>query len=272
MPNGGSVDGRVDSDVVGRIFREESGRSIATLIRVLGDIDVAEDMVQEAFAMALDRWPRDGLPPNPGAWITTTARNRAIDRLRRATRGEELLAEKAVLDPGGLGLADDPEEVGAVRDDQLRLLFTCCHPALSVEARIALTLRLLGGLTTGEVARAFLVAETTMGQRLSRAKKKIAVANIPYRVPEDHDLPDRLGGVLHVLYLVYNAGADGEGRDELCADAIRLARVLVQLMPDEPEAVGLFAFVWLELASPDSGSVDAMQLWVLIYAVVTLAG
>jgi RNA polymerase sigma-70 factor (ECF subfamily) len=214
------------------------------LIRVLGDVDLAEDAVQEAFAVALRRWPVDGLPPNPGAWITTTARNRAIDRLRRDARGQELLRDAAALadDP-------DPEEATAVPDDRLRLLFTCCHPALSVEARVALTLRLLGGLSTAEVARAFLVPERTMAQRLVRAKRKIRAARIPYRVPADHELPDRLRPVLAVVYLVYNAGADrgpaDPDADDLRAEAIRLARLLVALMADEPEAAGLLALLLL---------------------------
>jgi RNA polymerase sigma-70 factor (ECF subfamily) len=233
---------------VGRIFREESGRSVATLIRVFGDIDVAEDAVQEAFAVALQRWPADGLPPNPGAWITTTARNRAVDRLRRESRGRELLGDVSRLSPGDE--EHDAEEVLPVQDDRLRLIFTCCHPALSTEARIALTLRLLGGLTTAQVARAFLVAEPTMAQRLVRAKRKIKAAHIPYRVPQDHELPDRLRPVLAVIYLVYNAGADnpaGETSvgDELRGESIRLARLLASLMPDEPEVAGLLALLLL---------------------------
>jgi RNA polymerase sigma-70 factor, ECF subfamily len=170
---------------VGRIFREESGRSVAALIRAFGDIDVAEDAVQEAFAIAASKWPGDGLPPNPGGWITTTARNRAIDRLRRESRGRELLCEAAVLSPGTSDTAM-PEEAGPVEDDRLRLIFTCCHPALSTEAQVALTLRLLGGLSTREVARSFLVTEQTMAVRLVRAKRKIKAARIPYRVPGDH--------------------------------------------------------------------------------------
>ena len=234
----------LDAAEIGRIFREESGRSVATLIRVFGDIDVAEDAVQEAFAVALRKWPVDGLPPNPGGWITTTARNRAIDRLRRESRGRELLSEVAVLSPGN----DDPgmpEEVGPVQDDRLRLIFTCCHPALSTEAQVALTLRLLGGLTTEEVARAFLVAEPTMAQRLVRAKRKIKAARIPYRVPEDHELPDRLRPVLAVVYLIYNAGLTSPAEPGLCSEAIRLARILATLMPDEPEVAGLLALLLL---------------------------
>src|SRR6266536_1151086 len=210
---------------VGRIFREESGRSVAALIRVFGDIDVAEDAVQEAFAIALGKWPGDGLPPNPGGWITTTARNRAIDRLRREARGRELLSEVAALSPDN----DDPgmpEEVGPVQDDRLRLIFTCCHPALSTEAQVALTLRLLGGASTNEVARSFLVTEPAMAQRLARAKRKIKAARIPYRVPEEHELPDRLRPVLAVVYLVYNTGLTSTTDPDLCSEAIRLARAL----------------------------------------------
>jgi RNA polymerase sigma-70 factor (ECF subfamily) len=239
---------KVDEAAVGRIFHEESGRSVATLIRIFGDIDVAEDAVQEAFALALRKWPGDGLPPNPGGWITTTSRNCAIDRLRRESRGRELLSELAVLRPGN----DDPVlgEVGRVQDDRLRLIFTCCHPALSTDAQVALTLRLLGGLATDEVARAFLVAEATMAQRLVRAKRKIKAARIPYRVPQDHELPQRLHPVLKVIYLVYNAGADSpaggqNAGDDLRGEAIRLARLLASLMADEPEVAGLLALLLL---------------------------
>jgi RNA polymerase sigma-70 factor, ECF subfamily len=234
---------RLEGAEVGRIFREESGRSLAALIRAFGDIDVAEDAVQEAFAVALGRWPRDGVPPNPGGWITTTARNHAIDRLRRESRGRELLSEVAVLLPG----SDDPgnPEVGPVSDDRLRLIFTCCHPALSTQAQTALTLRLLGGLSTRQVASSFLVAEATMARRLVRAKHKIKAARIPYRIPEAHELPDRLRPVLAVVYLVYNAGLSGSAKPDLCAEAIRLARVLAALLPDEPEVAGLLALLLL---------------------------
>jgi RNA polymerase sigma-70 factor (ECF subfamily) len=229
---------------VGRIFREESGRSVAALIRVFGDIDVAEDAVQEAFAIALGKWPGDGLPPNPGGWITTTARNRAVDRLRRESRGRELLSEVAVLSPG----ISDPGilgEAGPVEDDRLRLIFTCCHPALSTEAQVALTLRLLGGLSTRDVARSFLVTEQTMAVRLVRAKRKIKAARIPYRVPQDHELPGRLRPVLAVVYLIYTAGLTSAAEQGLCSEAIRLARILATLMPDEPEVAGLLALLLL---------------------------
>jgi RNA polymerase sigma-70 factor (ECF subfamily) len=228
----------------GRIFREESGRSVAALIRVFGDIDVAEDAVQEAFAIALGKWPGDGLPPNPGGWITTTARNRAIDRLRRESRGRELLSEVAVLSPG-TGDSGTPQEARPVEDDRLRLIFTCCHPALSIEAQVALTLRLLCGLSTQEVARSFLVTEPTMAVRLVRAKRKIKAARIPYRVPEEHELPGRLRPVLAVVYLIYTAGLNTPAEPGLCPEAIRLARLLATLMPDEPEVAGLLALLLL---------------------------
>jgi RNA polymerase sigma-70 factor, ECF subfamily len=240
----GDAAAELDGDDVGRIFREESGRSVAALIRAFGDIDLAEDAVQDAFAVALRRWPRDGVPPNPGGWITTTARNQAIDRLRRETRGRELLNQTAVLGPGN-GEPGLLQEVGPVEDDRLRLIFTCCHPALSPEAQVALTLRLLGGLSTSEVARSFLVAEPTMARRLVRAKHKIKAAKIPYRVPEAHELPDRLRPVLAVVYLVYNAGLASPAEPGLCREAIRLARILAALLPDEPEVAGLLALLLL---------------------------
>jgi len=227
----------IDEAVVGRIFRAESGRSVAAVIGFCGDIDVAEDAVQDAFTVAMLKWPADGLPPNPGGWITTTARNRALDRLRREARGRELAGEAAVFTA-----PSTPEEMATVPDDRLRLIFTCCHPALAPEARVALTLRLLGGLSTTEVASAFLVTEPAMAQRLVRAKRKIKAARIPYRVPAAQELPDRLRSVLAVIYLVYNAGLTSPG---LCAEAIRLARTLADLMPDEPEVAGLLALVVL---------------------------
>ncbi len=227
-----------------RVYREEYGRCVATLTRVLGDLSLAEDVVQEAFTAALTAWA-DRIPPNPGAWIVVTARHRAIDRLRREAKREQKHAEAVLVHP-----PPEPEEVGPVADDQLRLIFTCCHPALAPEAQVALTLRTLGGLTTPEVARAFLVPEPTIAQRIVRAKKKIASAGIPYRRPADHDLPDRLSSVLAVIYLIFTQGyAPSTGaelvRTDLCAEAIRLARLLVALMPDEEEAVGLLALLLL---------------------------
>ena len=218
---------------------------MAALIRVLRDIDLVEDAVQDAFAIALRRWPEEGLPPNPGGWITTTARNQAIDRLRRESRGRELLAELALLVPGDADVGTSDDEEGPVDDDRLRLIFTCCHPALSGEAQVALTLRLLGGLSTEEIASAFLVGEPTMAKRLVRAKRKIKAARIPYRVPADHDLPSRLSPILAVIYLIYNAGLSRADEPLLSAEAIRLARILSALMPDEPEVAGLLGLLLL---------------------------
>jgi RNA polymerase sigma-70 factor, ECF subfamily len=235
---------RLEGAEVGRIFREESGRSLAALIGAFGDIDLAEDAVQEAFAVALRRWPGEGVPPNPGGWITTTARNRALDRLRRESRGRQLLSQIAVLAAG----SDEPgmlQEVGPMQDDRLRLIFTCCHPALATQAQVALTLRLLGGLSTEQVASSFLVTEATMARRLVRAKHKIKAARIPYRVPEAHELPDRLRPVLAVVYLIYNAGLTSPAEPGLCAEAIRLARILATLLPDESEVAGLLALLLL---------------------------
>jgi RNA polymerase sigma-70 factor (ECF subfamily) len=239
---GATITDQISEQIAG-IVRAEHGRVVATLIRRLGDIDLAEDAVSEALVTALERWPVDGIPPNPGGWLTTTAGNKAIDRIRREAKRDAKYAEAAMLE-------DDtpPEPTGPVEDDRLRLIFTCCHPALAPENRVALTLRLLGGLTVAEIARAFLVPETTMAQRITRSKQKIKNANIPYRVPRAEDLPARLGGVLAVLYLIFNEGylaSEGEGlRADLSAEAIRLTRQLATLI-EEPEVLGLLALMLL---------------------------
>jgi RNA polymerase sigma-70 factor (ECF subfamily) len=228
-----------------RVFREEYGRAVAVLVRHFGDIDVAEEAVQDAFAVAVQRWPSTGLPASPAGWIIVTARNRAIDRLRREASRQDRHAQAALLHA-----RDEPAEEGPVRDDRLRLIFTCCHPSLATHAQVALTLRLLGGLTTAEIARAFLVPEPTMAQRLVRARGKIRDARIPYRIPSEADLPGRLAAVLAVVYLIFNEGhtASSGGRlvrEDLSTEAVRLGRLLAELMPDEPEVMGLLALMLL---------------------------
>ena len=246
-------------DAVATAFRDEWGRIVATLIRTTGDWDLAEECAQEAFAVALKTWPGNGVPRNPGAWLTTTARHRAVDRLRRSAVGAQKLQEVARTAPDdgqGERNASEPDDSG-IADNRLRLIFTCCHPALALEARVALTLRTLAGLTTVEIARAFVVSEETMAKRLVRAKQKIRDAGIPYRVPPAHLLPERTSGVLGVVYLLFNEGYSATAganlvRYNLCSEAIRLARTLSLLMPDEPEALGLLALMLLHHARRDA--------------------
>jgi RNA polymerase sigma-70 factor (ECF subfamily) len=237
------------ADALERTFRDEWGRVLATLIGFLGDFQLAEDAAQEAFTAAAERWPRDGTPGNPRAWLVTTARNRAIDRIRR----DRTLAEKTRLLDVPEAVEDTVDET-AIPDERLELIFTCCHPALGLDAQVALTLRTLGGLTTDEIARAFLVPEPTMAKRLVRAKNKIREAGIPFRVPPEHLLPDRLAAVLAVVYLVFNEGYGGRG--ELAAEAIRLGRALAELMPDEPEVHGLLALMLMNDARREARFAD----------------
>ena len=243
-----------DREAIGRIFRAESGRSVAALVAIFGDIDLAEDAVQDAFAIAVRRWPADGIPPNPGGWITVTARNRAIDKVRRDARGNELLRMTT----------NEATAIGTVPDDRLRLIFTCCHPALAPQSQVELTLRLLCGLSTADVARAFLTTEPTMAKRLVRTKHKIKAANVPYRIPDDTELPDRLRTVLATVYLTYTTGySQADGSPDLSESAIELGRMLRLLMPDEPEVAGLLALMLLTQARRPSRTDGAGELVLL---------
>jgi RNA polymerase sigma-70 factor (ECF subfamily) len=241
-------------EAIARAHREEWARVVASLTRRFGDLDIAEEAAAEAFAICVERWPVDGVPPNPGAWLTTTARHKAIDRIRRENkRGDKQKEARMLYDD------DPPEPVGAIDDERLRLIFTCCHPALAMQTRVALTLRMVGGLTVAEIARAFLVQETAMGQRITRAKAKIKAARIPYRVPSAEDLPARVSGVLAVLFLVFNEGYLATGPDtdplrhDLTAEAIRLTRLICALMPDDGEVAGLLALMLLTEARRTAG-------------------
>jgi len=249
------------SDAIARVFREEYGRVVAGLVRLLGNIDLAEESVQEAFVVATQRWPDTGLPPNPGAWITVTARNRALDRLRRESTRSHREQRATMTDGFDDPFDDEAFEAASIEDERLRLIFPCCHPSIAPDAQVALTLRLLGGLHAAAIARAYLVPEATMRQRITRAKRKIAANNIPYRVPESAELPERLAAVLAVIYLVFNEGyvattGDDLVRDDLCLEAIRLGRILAALMPDEPEAIGLLALMLLTEARRTARAVD----------------
>jgi len=253
----------VSGPEIERVFREEYGRAVAVLVRTFGDIDIAEEAVQDAFTVAAQRWPDTGLPPSPAGWIITTARRRAIDRFRSDAARQDRHAKAALLHAGR-----EPIEDGPVRDDRLRLIFTCCHPALATDVQVALTLRLLGGLSTGEIARAFLVPEATMAQRLARAKGKIRDAGIPYRVPAETELPGRLASVLAVIYLIFNEGyvassGDVLVRDDLSAEAIRLGRLLAELLPAEPEVLGLLALMLLVEARRRSRATASGELVLL---------